>query len=200
VGIVSGQSIRSRVGSAIRELHHSVVGHQNDASTLSVLADDLERWVRSLQRGAPRSRPRESFAAVTKSSYDGQILNPGYEERPFSGMASPFAFGGEVVRRGDMLVTEISFGPAHEGAPGRVHGGMVAALFDDLTGYVTQLVGNLAFTGELRVRYEAPVPIGVKLTANAWLHDREGRKLFVDGELLQDGNRLALVEAIYITV
>ncbi len=196
------RQVRRRVGTVMRRLQHAIVGRSSTNDTLAVLADDLERWVRTLEKSDARRRPPGTFdqATFSKSSYDGQILNTGYDERPFGGLASPFGLDLEVVRRGDTVVSELTFGAAHEGAPGRAHGGIIAGLFDDLTGYVLQLVGSPAFTGELKVRYDAPVPLGVKLVARAWLHDRQGRKLYIDGELLNDGERIATVQSIYITV
>ena len=46
-------------------------------------------------------------------------------------------------------------GAAHEGAPGRSHGGVVAGLFDDVFGFVLDVVQEPAFTGELTIRYVA---------------------------------------------
>jgi hypothetical protein len=63
---------------------------------------------------------------------------------------------------------------AHEGAPGRSHGGVVAALFDDVFGFLLTLVVEPAFTGELTVRYEAGVPIGVPLTCRVRITERVG--------------------------
>lgn len=37
-------------------------------------------------------------------------------------------------REGDEIVADVRFGRAFEGAPGRVYGGIVAAIFNDVTG------------------------------------------------------------------
>ncbi len=73
----------------------------------------------------------------------------------------------------------MTLGAAHEGAPDRSHGGIVAGLIDDTYGFVLQLLGEMAFTGELAIRYEAGVPIGEPLVCRAELDRREGRKLFM---------------------
>jgi acyl-coenzyme A thioesterase PaaI-like protein len=194
-------SARRRVGAALRRLQHSVVGRSLSVDSLSILAEDLERWTKSMQKDSLRQRPVDSFTpANVRETFEGQILNAGYEERPFGGMASPFGLEFEVIRRGDTVTTELTFGPAHEGAPGRAHGGLVAGLFDDLTGFVQQLVGTVAYTGELKIRYESAVPLNTKLVARAWLHEREGRKLYIDGDLSCNDERLALVQSVFIVV
>ena len=71
---------------------------------------------------------------------------------------------------------------AFEGAPGRAHGGIVAAAFDDVTGFVIGQLREPAFTGELTVRYLAPVPVDEPLEMRARLEGRERRKLFITAE------------------
>ena len=46
--------------------------------------------------------------------------------------------------------SEFTLGPVYEGPPGHVHGGLVAAMFDELLGFA-QLSGG--FTGTLTIRY-----------------------------------------------
>jgi acyl-coenzyme A thioesterase PaaI-like protein len=106
-----------------------------------------------------------------------------YDERPVSGRASPWGLDLEVVRVGDDAVASLTLRAAHEGAPGRSHGGIVAALFDDVYGFVLQIHTQSAFTGELWMRYEAGVPIGEPLSCRVRLDRREGRKMYMTGEL-----------------
>ena len=89
---------------------------------------------------------------------------------------------------------------AFEGAPGRAHGGIVAAVFDDVTGFVIGKLREPAFTGELTVRYVKPVPIETLLEMRARLVDRERRKLFITAECRDCGDLVATCKAIYITV
>jgi acyl-coenzyme A thioesterase PaaI-like protein len=106
-----------------------------------------------------------------------------YDERPISGRASPWGLDLDIRRRGDEAVTTLTLRAAHEGAPGRSHGGIVAALFDDVYGFILEIQAQSAFTGELWVRYEAGVPIGIPIVCTVRLDRREGRKLFMTGEL-----------------
>ena len=46
-----------------------------------------------------------------------------------------------------------------------------------------QVHAQSAFTGELWLRYEAGVPIGEPLTCRTRLDRRDGRKLYMTGEL-----------------
>ena len=89
---------------------------------------------------------------------------------------------------------------AHEGAPGRSHGGIVAALFDDVFGFMLTIIAEPAFTGELSIRYEAGVPIGVPLECRVRLAERDGRKLYMTGELTAHGEVVARSKATFIAI
>lgn len=193
---------RRRLGTAMRNLQHHVVGRALDLQAIEDIATELEGLSAQLDPLPPRRRPPSSWASFDDIAVpnDGDTLDAGYGDRPFGGWSSPYSLELDIIRRGEHVVTEFMLRSAHEGAPGRAHGGIVAALFDDLTGFVLQIASAHAYTGELKVRYEAPVPLDVTLTARAHLRGREGRKLFIDGELHHGEQRLASVQTIYITV
>src|SRR3546814_9907849 len=46
---------------------------------------------------------------------------------------------------------------------GRSHGGVVASCVDETLGGLLPIIGEMAFTGELSLRYEGPCPMGVPL-------------------------------------
>ncbi|MBN1123299.1 MAG: PaaI family thioesterase [Anaerolineae bacterium] len=57
-----------------------------------------------------------------------------------------------------------------------VHGGVISALFDELTGWPAALAtGKMAFTAELNVRYIRPVKVGKTYLATAYPTIDKGR-------------------------
>ena len=60
----------------------------------------------------------------------------------------------------------------------------MAGLFDDVFGFVLGTLDQPAFTGELSIRYERPTPLDRPLLCRGWLDRREGRKLWIVGELV----------------
>ena len=83
----------------------------------------------------------------------------------------------------------VTLGAAHEGAPGRAHGGIVAGLFDDVFGFVLGVIQQPAFTGELKVRYERPTPLHRALLCRGRLASRQGRKLMHRGRVARPQRR-----------
>lgn len=175
---------RARAGRSIRDLGHAVIGHQADDDLLDELSDVLEALTARLVSGPARSRQPDTFQRGDDwGSEPEQVELTGFDDRPVSGRSSPLGLEPHIWREGDEIVAEITLHSAHEGAPGRSHGGVVAALFDDIYGFVLSLTRTPAFTGELTIRYEAGTPLHVPLTCRVRLAERQGRKLHMTGEL-----------------
>lgn len=175
---------RVRVGRAIRDLGHAVVGHEASPDLLAEVADTLTSLTARLDAGVSRQREMEVGGGVLGVEVpDGEPIRA-YDDRPFSGRASPWGLDLEVHRRGDEIEGVLTLGSAHEGAPSRAHGGIVAGLFDDVFGFVLGALQQAAFTGGLTVRYEAPTPLHRRLACRGRLRERIGRKIWIEGELV----------------
>jgi hypothetical protein len=90
---------------------------------------------------------------------------------------------------------DIVFGPAYEGPPGHCHGGWVAAIFDELLGFVQLQPG---FTAYLKVDYRAPTPLNEELALRGWIESIEGRKRFIRGTCHLGDRLLSEAEGLFI--
>lgn len=75
------------------------------------------------------------------------------------------------------------------GAPGVVHGGIQAALLDEVMGVAARLGagagdGEVLVTAEFQLRYRRPVPIETPLTIRGHLVSSEGRDFFLEGVIV----------------
>jgi acyl-coenzyme A thioesterase PaaI-like protein len=95
----------------------------------------------------------------------------------------------------DRIEGEVTFGPAYEGPPGHCHGGMVAAMFDELLGFAQPGPG---FTAYLHIDYRRPTPLGRRLDLASWIDRTEGRKRYIRGTCSLDGVVLAEAEGLFI--
>ena len=82
-------------------------------------------------------------------------------------------------RVGDEVHATYTFSEKHAGAPGIAHGGVVAALVDDVCGGLLFLIREPAVTRTLEVEYLKPVLVGETYELVARVDRREGRKLFI---------------------
>lgn len=197
---------RARAGLAVRRLGHALVGHEVPASLVEEVATTVDALADRLEAGGPpRTRAIETFGTdawqqQADSEADGLVGT--YDDRPFSGRSSPWGLDLEVHRRGGEIIGMVTLGAAHEGAPGRSHGGIVAALFDDVFGFVLGILQEPAFTGELTVRYVAPTPLRRPLRCTGRLAERVGRKIWIEGELVDvdSGSEVARGRGLFIAV
>jgi len=188
----------ARVGAAgsLRALSHAFAAHDpaDDAlASIAETANELTRWV--------NGTPIRDRLALMRSRPDESVLGGrGFEDRAVGGWSNPTSVELEVRYDDDEVIADVVLRRAFEGAPGRAHGGIVAAAFDDVTGFVIGKLQEPAFTGELTVRYLAPVPVDETLEIRARLDGRERRKLFISAELRVGEAVVATCRAVYITV
>jgi acyl-coenzyme A thioesterase PaaI-like protein len=94
--------------------------------------------------------------------------------------------------------------PEHfQGYPGVVHGGIVAAMLDEVTGRVH--MGSdpprFMFTAKLNIRYRKNVPVGQPLRIIGHAGKSKGRMAIATAEIFgQDDELLAEAEALLINV
>ena len=192
---------RAVAGRAIRDLGHAMVGRHSAIDLLAETATTIDALTARFDAGAPRTHKEQ---AAREGRWDAAPASGdemrGHDERPISGRSSPWGLDLHVRRDGDEAVASVTFRAAHEGAPGRSHGGIVAALFDDVLGFVLTILEQPAYTGELTIRYEAGTPIGVPLECRCRLERREGRKLYLTGELTDNGAVVARTRGLFIAI
>jgi uncharacterized protein (TIGR00369 family) len=106
----------------------------------------------------------------------------------------------EVLGADGVVTTEIVCAEDEEGGPGVAHGGWTAGVLDELVGHVPLLNGQLAVTGELKVRFIKPVPIGRPLIATAWRERQEGSRWYVRAVLVltSTGAELARADGVLV--
>lgn len=91
-----------------------------------------------------------------------------------------------------------TFPATFTGPPDTVHGGMIAAAFDELLTAVVLANGPSAFTGTLSVRYLNRTLIGKEVEFSAECTEIQERKVFARGELRQNGMLTASAEGVFI--
>ncbi|MGA1556748.1 MAG: PaaI family thioesterase [Ilumatobacteraceae bacterium] len=193
---------RRRAGAAIRDLGHAFIGRHATLEQIERLADVLEGISAELWPLDHRTRGEQAFARHPETEYPQGRFSHDFDDRPVSGSSSPYGFDLDLHRHGDEIEARLTLRAAHEGAPNRSHGGIVSALFDDVFGFVLGVIREPAFTGELSVRYLAPTPLFRELACRVRLAGRNGRRILVEGELVDvdAGTVCARATATFITV
>ena len=81
--------------------------------------------------------------------------------------------------------------PHHQGWPGIVHGGIIAALLYEAMENWTYLNGIVTMMRSMSTRLIAPAKVGRPIRATSWQVSREGREISVAAKLECDGKTIA---------
>jgi len=188
---------KRRLADAMRLVIERLVSSDAPEDELRVAAEGLERYAAAL-----RAHPRLKRPAGHGESANAGDVGAFFDQSPLIGLANPLAPPIVVGKSGPRsAAATVTFGSAYEGPPGSVHGGFVAAAFDEVLGFVQSLSGSGGFTGTLTVRYRKPTPLHEKLRIDCDLVRVEGRKIFTEGRLTAESVGLcAEAEAIFVSV
>ncbi|MEU6816018.1 PaaI family thioesterase [Streptomyces sp. NPDC046860] len=129
----------------------------------------------SLQPPADATRPERHPDAPAP----GELLGAHYEHCFGCGPGQAHGLHLEA-RAGDgvSLTAEFTVQPAHQGAPGLAHGGVLATALDETLGSLNWLLRTIAVTGRLETDFVRPVPVGTVLHLEAEVTAVAGRKIY----------------------
>lgn len=107
--------------------------------------------------------------------------------------------------QGEVIAT-IRVPEQFQGYPGIVHGGIIAAMLDEISGRSVEMDASgkptrFLVTASLNIRYRKPVPIGMELKLRGYLLKDTGRVATVKGEIRDDqGQLLAEADAVMVNL
>lgn len=184
-----------RVSEALRRQVHRLVTGAADP-------DVLERWAEQLEAVEAAAAP-----APGRSRYDGypataDAVAASFITHPVGGAANPVAVpvSMAVDAEAGTVRAECTYGAAFEGTPGVLHGGFVAATFDQVLGGAAALGGEPMVTGTLTIRFLRPTPVDVPLVFEGEYRGRRGRKIDVTARCRAGETVTAEATAVFVTI
>jgi hypothetical protein len=143
---------KRRLASAMRLVIERLVRSDAPEDELSIAADRLEGYAERLATH-PRLTRYEGFAETANAGDTGAF----FDQSPLIGLANPLAPPIAIRATGERSAEGcVTFGSAYEGPPGCVHGGFIAAAFDEVLGFTQSLTGSPGFTGTASPRRCTP--------------------------------------------
>jgi acyl-coenzyme A thioesterase PaaI-like protein len=189
------QAACRRLGDAARLAIDRLVATTAPVEVLLRAARDAETLAEHLGQYEP-TRRYEGVAEAAGAGPDPLF----FDWSPLAGLSNPLAPPVEMAIEGDRVVGQAQFGSAYEGPPGCVHGGFVAAAFDEVLGMTQSLSGQTGMTGTLRIRYRQPTPLHTPLRFEGWVVRVEGRKVLTRATVSADGAVTADAEGLFVAV
>ena len=187
---------RQRLAHELREL--SVLCLTSDAP--DAVLEEAARRVAPVRERLSQHRARtyaQRYAEAGMAQADQSVLA---ERSALSGTAHPLRAITRWAVEDNKYIAHANFGPLFEGAPGRVHGGLLAAAFDHVLGYAQSIRRAPSVTASLEVTYRVPTPLQTDLRFEVWLERVAGRKHFLAGHVLLGEQVTASVKSVFVAL
>ena len=201
-----------RLAAAGRSIIEHLVSTTASIDQLTETADALEH-LDDLLAALPREKPYEGFSEAANAGESMKALHglsesgdvdpelwASFDHSPLIGLANPLSPPMVLSVEPHRVLATATFGSAYEGPPGCVHGGYIAAAFDELLGATQSLSGTQGMTARLTVNYRSPTPLHEELRFEGVVSRRDGRKIFCDGRLFVGDRLCAESEGLFISM
>ncbi len=185
---------KRRLSQAIKRLTEALVTSTPTPETLAAIATRVDGAAQELE-ASPRIYGRMALA-----ENHGSYGFVSHEINPIIGHANPIAPPVNMWIDGDMVRATCTLDWAYEGPPGCLHGGLVAAVFDQVLGFTQVLTKQPGVTGTLTTRFIKPTPLGTELRMEARVDRVEGRKNFISGEMFAGDRLTASCEGLFLHI
>ena len=118
---------------------------------------------------------------------------------PVSGKRNAIALPVKLWKVADNEVRgEAVFSSTYAGPPNAVHGGIIAAVFDEILAMANVISGNAGFTGTLTIKYHDKTPLNTPIELRGINVRQDGRKQLSRGEMRVNGKVTATAEGLFI--
>lgn len=185
---------KRRVAKAIKQLTEVLVTSCPSIEKMHAIAHELEVTADNFAQ-SPRIYGRKDWAGAEEHGSFGQIS---HELNPMAGQSNPIAPPLNSWIIGEEAHATCECGWAYEGPPGSVHGGFVAAIFDQFLGMAQLMGGQPGMTGYLHINYHNRTPLNTELKLEGRVVKLEGRKTIMRGEMFAEGVMTASAEGLFV--
>jgi uncharacterized protein (TIGR00369 family) len=122
---------------------------------------------------------------------DEGALLPNYAGCFVCGHANPHGLAVRFRREGDAVVGRFVPGEEHQGYPGRVHGGVLSALLDEVMVWApTVRMGRFCVAAEISVRFVRPASLAAPLMVRGEMTADRGRLWDAKAEIRDESGAL----------
>lgn len=184
-----------RLSEAVRDVLHRLVQTTAPDEVVAQAADQAEAMA-ALLAAHGSAAAYEGFAESANAGEPFAF----FDRSPMLGRANPLAPPIELAFDDGRILGTATFGAAYEGPPGCVHGGYIAAAFDEVLGSTQSLSGSPGMTGRLTVHYRSPTPLHAELRFEGTLDRVDGRKIYTSGRLWAGEVLCAEAEGLFISI
>jgi acyl-coenzyme A thioesterase PaaI-like protein len=166
------------LAAAVRELVTATVSALAPADALARATAAVRDALATLRAHVPDAKPAR-YPALESVSSPADVM----PFDPLMGHLNPVAPPLRFAIADGRAMAEVRFGIAYEGPPGCVHGGVIAACFDQVLNVANLTAGVAGVTASLEIRYPRPTPLDADLRFETDAPEVDGRRVRTAGRL-----------------
>jgi acyl-coenzyme A thioesterase PaaI-like protein len=167
----------AHLAARLRALVQAVVTADAPPDALGAASDAVERALAALAPHVPAEPLPRHPASGGGTPADLMPFDP------VVGRLSPLAPPVEIAWHDGRSHARVVFEAPYEGPPGCVHGGVLAAVFDQVFNVANLMAGVAGPTARLELRYRRPTPLRTPVVFEGWVARTEGRRVHTEGRL-----------------
>jgi acyl-coenzyme A thioesterase PaaI-like protein len=184
-----------RLAHGLRQMLQHAATSTADDEVMARAADLVDQAVSLLEPG-PHGRGYHGSAEGSVGGVPHGFTSHSPVTGPLNALASIVSLSSTDTE----VVAEVTYGDAYEGPPGHVHGGLIAAIFDEVLGFAQALSGAPGMTGKLEITYRSPTPLHTPLRVAGRFDRIDGRKIFTTGTIHAGDRLCAEAKGLFISV
>lgn len=177
-----------------------VLRQLNTASFLSTTSiENIEAAIASIETAIEKVSIADGIpgSAAAESHFS--------DRSPFYGAMNPISMPMAMTQDPSMgefgaVIGTGTFTEIYEGPPGHIHGGFIAAAFDEVLGMAQSLTGRPGMTGTLTIKYRSPTPLNTPIVFQGWVERVDGRKIFTKGTAHNGEKLCAEAEVLFLSM
>ena len=193
------ESVNKEAGELIRLLRCSTAPDE-------ALAEASEHIHQALAALSPWLQQGEGWSTISIASdtpgfaWQDDDLTACMPYSPVSGRRNAMAPPIRMWNQNGEVAGEVIFSPTYAGPPNCVHGGIIAAVFDEVLSMANVVTGTAGFTGSLTIKYHKKTPLDTPIELWGVNVRNEGRKILSRAEMRVDGEVLTSAEGLFISM
>jgi hypothetical protein len=191
-----------RLADSIRNLNSALIRHEGPTAIYAEMTDKVDSITGQLSGFPLRTRVYDKRINYRGPDRIPDITYGNQQDlSPVSGLSNPVAPVVNLKMIRENHVSGIAwFSSVYEGPPGLVHGGYIAAVFDETLGKVQAQLENPGMTGKLSVQYIRPCPVNHEYRLEGEIIKIEGRRIFTKASMNLDGKVMAAAKATFVAL
>ena len=184
------------VAQQLKQLSESIINRHLDDSCLNYIGNNLKQLQQYIQSIPDKKRQIAHFDFSKIHTETASVLPFGPVFGPLNAMSHNVKL--HINSENKHLIADLHCSRTHEGPPNCVHGGSIAAIYDQLLAFTSIYNQTAGHTVTLNIEYLKATPINTPLQFETWIEEENGRKIVIKGLCKVNNDIVSRAEGLFI--